>query len=75
MAGHKPDDVAIVTEVTGQCNACKHHTSARLVGYYSGEILIRCNHCKVANKFVPDDKGYTDPKKFLPFLNDEDTEK
>jgi hypothetical protein len=44
------------------------------VAYYSGEVLIRCNNCKTANMFQPDDKTYNDPKKFAPFLNDEDQE-
>ena len=71
---HNPDDVTIVMDIVGQCKHCRRHTSARLVAYYSGEILIRCDNCKTANQFEPDDKSYTDPKKFAPFKSDQDEE-
>jgi len=74
MTKHNPDDVAIIMDVVGTCSHCKHHTSARLVAYYSGEILIRCSNCKIANEFEPDDRTYMDPKKFAPFHSDDDDE-
>lgn len=67
---HKPDEQALVMDITGVCNKCHHRGSARLVAYYSGEILIRCNYCKTANQFSPDDETYLDPTKFLPFRSD-----
>lgn len=72
MPKHDPNDVALLTDITGTCDNCKHHTSARLVAYYSGEIVIRCNNCKVAGKFKPDNKSWTDPKRFAPFKSDQD---
>lgn len=81
---HDPDEVAILIDTVGVCEYCKHHTVARLVAYYSREIVIRCGNCKRAstfvpggenNKFTPDDKSFSNPKKFEPFLNDEDDEK
>lgn len=67
-----PNDVALVTDVYGHCEKCRRHGSARLTAYYSGEILIRCNNCKTANQFTPDDDTWNDPRKFLPFRDDED---
>lgn len=69
---HDPNDVALVMEVPGFCNKCRHRGLARLTAYYSGEILIRCNNCKTANQFTPDDSSWNDPRKFLPFRDDED---
>jgi len=71
---HNPNDVALLMEVRGECRKCKHRTSARLVAYYNGEVIVRCNHCKTAGMFDIFDEGYNDPKKFLPFIhNDDDT--
>ena len=70
---HKRDDVALIVDVTGECSKCHHHCTGHLVAYYDGEILIRCNHCKKAGGFKPDDETYTDAKKFIPFINDEDS--
>lgn len=75
MTPHKPDDVALIMDVTGTCQHCHHHTSARLVAYYDKSILVRCNHCKTANHFKIDDESWTDATRFAPFLNDEDDEK
>jgi LSD1 subclass zinc finger protein len=69
---HDPNEVAVIMDVTGKCRKCLRHTIARLVAYYSGEVLIRCSNCKTANQFDPDDATYTDAKKFAPFMNDED---
>jgi hypothetical protein len=69
---HDPDEVALVMDITGHCTNCNHDGMARLVAYYSGEILIRCNNCRKAGGFVPDDATYNDPNKFRPFHEDED---
>jgi len=69
---HKPDDVALVVDVDGECSACRHRGMARLVAYYSGEIVIRCNNCKKAGHFTPSDKTYNNPRNFLPFVGSED---
>lgn len=72
MAKHSPDEVALLMDIPGKCNACNRRGDARLVAYYSGEILIRCNNCRVAGKFAPDDSTYNDPRKFAPFIHDDD---
>lgn len=72
MPHHDPNDVALVMDIVGRCNHCKKHTTARLVAYYSREVLVRCSQCKTANQFVPDNETYTDGKTFAPFMNDED---
>src|SRR5512146_790624 len=72
---HRPDDVAIIKDVTGTCQSCGHHTTARLVGYYSGHVIIRCNECMVADKFTPDNGSYTDAHTFAPFITDEDDQR
>ena len=59
-------------DISGECAACQHRGQARLVAYYSGEVIIRCNHCHTAGQFTPDDGTYLDPNKFKPFLDDED---
>jgi len=69
---HNPDESAVIMDVSGHCNKCKHRGSARLTAYYSGEILIRCNNCRTANQFELDDPSYNDPRKYLPFRDDED---
>lgn len=75
MPKHDPNEVALLQDIDGECDKCKHRGTARLVAYYSGEVLIRCNNCKTAGKFKPSDKTYNDPRKFLPFHNDEDFDK
>lgn len=74
MAKHNPDDAAIIIDVTGTCRKCRRHGMARLVGYYSGEILVRCNNCKTANQFDLDNEDYNNPSKWLPFRSDADDE-
>jgi hypothetical protein len=69
---HDPDQVAVLMDISGSCRGCHQRGTARLVAYYSGEIIIRCNKCKRAGQFDPDDKTYNDPKKFAPFLDDRD---
>lgn len=69
---HNPDDVALVQDIFGHCNKCKHRGLARLTAYYSGEILIRCNNCKKAGDFIPDDDSWNNPQKYKPFLDNED---
>lgn len=66
-----PDGVAMVDDITGHCDGCGHDGSARFVAYNSGEILIRCNHCKRVNMFHPDNRAYLDPNKFKPFRTDD----
>lgn len=72
MAKHDPNEVALLKDIDGYCENCHRRTNARLVAYYSKEVIIRCNNCKVAGKFKPSDKTYNDPRKFLPFHDDND---
>ena len=71
---HDPDEVAVLMDILGTCKKCKHHCIGRLVAYYSGEVLIRCSHCKRAGEgdFIADDTTFNDPNKFAPFIHDED---
>lgn len=71
---HNPDETAILMDIEGHCDKCHKRGTARLVAYYSGEVIIRCNACKKVGGFVPDDNTYNDPRKFAPFIfdNDED---
>lgn len=73
---HNPNDVALLMDIQGYCRACGHNGTARLVAYYSGEVITRCNHssCKKAGQFEPSDETYNDPRKFLPFLHDDGTD-
>ena len=72
MSRHNPDDIAIRMDITGTCDYCRHHGTATLTYYYSRELLIRCQYCKQANQFKPDDEKWTDPSRFPPFKGDND---
>ncbi len=69
---HKVGDVALVKDITGTCLKCRHHCTARLVAYYGGQVIIRCNNCKAADQFDPDDKVWTSAATFAPFRSDAD---
>lgn len=66
------EHVVLVMDIIGYCRRCKHKGQARLVAYSDKTILIRCNNCRTANEFDPDDATYNDPKRFAPFRDDED---
>jgi hypothetical protein len=72
MPRHKPDEIALIMDISGECSNCHHRGQARLVAYYDRTLLVRCYNCKVAGCFTPDDVTYNDPTRFLPFIDDED---
>lgn len=72
MGSHNPDQVAVLMDVEGYCGKCHKRGTARLVAYYSGEVIMRCNACKKAGDFTPDNSTYNDPRKFVPFMSDDD---
>lgn len=72
MPRHNPNDIALLMDISGECTNCHHKGQARLVAYYSGEILIRCYNCKRAGDFVPDNANYNNPDFYKPWLDDEE---
>jgi hypothetical protein len=48
---------------------------ATLTAFYSREIVIRCNNCKNAEGFQPDENIFDDPTLFKPFSSDSSDEK
>jgi len=72
---HEPDDVALRMDITGTCRRCRHHTTATLTAYWSGEILIRCKDCRQTNAFDADPESWREASRYLPWRNDEDDER
>lgn len=72
MPKRNPDQVAVLMDISGKCGLCHKKGTARLVAYFSGEVIMRCQACGKSGEFHPDNSIYNDPRKFAPAIFDND---